>query len=222
MKISALSYYVSSTLTLINGLSFWKIPLLFFKKTVLFKLKNSLEFYVSDLMDVWTLKEIILDDQYQQFKKIRKNEVVVDIGAGVGDFSVLVSRRAKKVFAFEMNREKFKLLEKNVKINRCQNIVIASKEVDSLETVFRKLKINDCDFLKIDCEGCEYQIFKDVSKKTLSRIKYIAMEVHFFNQKMKHEYLIFKNLLISHGFKIREVASPVHCSIGFLYAEKNS
>lgn len=51
-------------------------------------------------------------------------------------------------------------------------------ETISLDEVFASNKIKECDYLKMDCEGAEYEIFENASKKTLDKIKSISMEFH--------------------------------------------
>lgn len=48
----------------------------------------------------------------------------------------------------------------------------------SLEDLFQKYNIDACRILKIDCEGAEWQCFRDVPEDLLRRIDYIIGEVH--------------------------------------------
>lgn len=76
-------------------------------------------------------------------------------------------------------------------------------EIDciTLKDVFDKNKIKQCDILKIDCEGAEFEILYNTPKENFSKIKEIRLEYH--NQK-KEKYNI-ENLikfLKNNGFKI--------------------
>lgn len=51
-------------------------------------------------------------------------------------------------------------------------------ETISLQQVFQKNKIKQCDLLKMDCEGSEYEILFSTPSKYLKKIKNIAMEYH--------------------------------------------
>lgn len=51
-------------------------------------------------------------------------------------------------------------------------------EVRSLSSVFEELKIAQCDYLKLDCEGAEVELVEDIIKLH-SRIKNIVTELHF-------------------------------------------
>jgi FkbM family methyltransferase len=48
----------------------------------------------------------------------------------------------------------------------------------SLPGLFEKYNINHCRILKIDCEGAEWQCFRDVPLDILDRIDYIIGEIH--------------------------------------------
>jgi FkbM family methyltransferase len=63
---------------------------------------------------------------------IKKGDVVYDIGAHVGYFTLLSSvlvGNSGKVYAFEPAKKVFKLLEKHIKINRCKNVDIFNKAI---------------------------------------------------------------------------------------------
>lgn len=48
----------------------------------------------------------------------------------------------------------------------------------SLPDLFAKYNIDRCHILKIDCEGAEWQCFKNVADDVLDRIEYIIGEIH--------------------------------------------
>ncbi len=54
------------------------------------------------------------------------------------------------------------------------------EEADSvtLEDVLDNNQIENCDLLKMDCEGAEYEILFHASKSTLTRIRNISLEYH--------------------------------------------
>jgi len=69
---------------------------------------------------MWLYREYLPDWDW-----IRKTDVVIDIGAYVGTFSVLAAWLAPRgrVFAFEPNPENFGFLSKNVQANGLDNLV---------------------------------------------------------------------------------------------------
>lgn len=51
---------------------------------------------------------------YERYFKVEKNEIVLDIGAYVGSFTLAVARRAKKILAIEPDSKNYTCLQKNV------------------------------------------------------------------------------------------------------------
>jgi predicted nucleic-acid-binding Zn-ribbon protein len=189
MKLfSALKYYITSIPTLLSGVNFYAIPLLLIDNKMLLNTKAGISFYVKALIEIWTIKEVVLDRQYEDHREIRENDIVIDIGAAIGEFSIHAAKKADTVYAFEMVIESIERLQDNIKINNCTNINVIQQRVQSLGDLFGEHKIEKCDFLKIDCEGCEYTIFENVTPAVLDKIEYIAMEVHFFSFEMQEKY----------------------------------
>lgn len=58
-----------------------------------------------------------------EFNKIEKNDVVIDVGAHVGIFTLKAARRARLVIAVEPYPPNFKLLLVNIKMNRLENVI---------------------------------------------------------------------------------------------------
>lgn len=220
--ISAFKYYLKSIPTLIFNTNFWIIPIVLIKKPILLKTSKKLNFYVNSLLDIWTVKEVILDCCYENFNKLKKGDVVIDVGASIGDFSILASKKASKVYSIEMNDRLIKLLKKNISINQTEKIKIINQRLVSLNSLFHQYKINRCDFLKIDCEGSEYEIFKNTSPITLRKIKYIAFEIHLFDNEMKKNYLWLKKFLSKNKFTLKEIENPVHDYLKFLFCKKTN
>ena len=54
--------------------------------------------------------------------QIKKDDVVVDVGANIGYYTLLVARRVKRVYAIEPDREIFAILKKNVEENNLKNV----------------------------------------------------------------------------------------------------
>jgi len=169
-------------------------------------------------MDIWTIKETIIDKQYEKIKKVKKGDLVIDVGAAIGDFSISVSKRAKKVIAYECDFERLALMKKNIKLHQSTNVLIKGEKALSLNKMLEQVK--KVDFLKVDCEGCEYQIFKNVSKKTLYKIKYIAMEAHFFNPQMQTDFSNLIKNFEKNSFKVKIINNHVHGYICYVFAER--
>jgi FkbM family methyltransferase len=77
-------------------------------------------------------------------------------------------------------------------------------ETISFEDVFREFKIESCDFLKVDCEGAEYDIFYGLPESLFPRIKHIAMETHFIDSESRNREAL-NSFLTSKGFLVLNV-----------------
>ena len=96
-------------------------------KFVIFKTKTDLRIKIrvrsTDLMaltNVWMINEYDVEDF-----EINTNDTVIDIGAHIGLFSLLVSQLCKtgKILSFEPVSENFDLLVSNLKLNHIKNIL---------------------------------------------------------------------------------------------------
>ena len=59
-------------------------------------------------------------------------------------------------------------------------IGVKATQVESvtLDSIMDDLRIGKCDFLKMDCEGAEYEILRNTSRRTFRKIGRISMECH--------------------------------------------
>jgi hypothetical protein len=112
-------YYLVSMLTLLRGLKNWPLagallarwPV---RQPVVELRPSGLRFRVRTFMDVWIIKETCLDRDYERVgTDLQDGWNVVDIGAGLGDFTVYAARRCPHgtVYAYEPFPESFALLQ---------------------------------------------------------------------------------------------------------------
>ncbi|WP_297551406.1 class I SAM-dependent methyltransferase family protein [Thermococcus sp.] len=57
------------------------------------------------------------------FRKTRPGEIVFDMFAGVGPYSILLAKKAKLVFACDLNPWAVRYLEENVRLNKTNNVI---------------------------------------------------------------------------------------------------
>jgi FkbM family methyltransferase len=127
-------------------------------------------------------REYRLDD-------IRPDDVVIDIGANAGGVSLRLAKTAKRVLAVEPLVHD--LLRKNIALNGFENVEVLpagfgsglptylswSGKGGTIKTyTLKQLKdlADGCDFLKIDCEGCEWNL--DLAD--LLSIRRLELEFH--------------------------------------------
>lgn len=139
-----------------------------------------------DPVNYEVLKEV--DTEYC-YDDLQQTDLVLDIGANIGAFSLKVKDRCAKIFAVEPVF--VSELQKNVKLNKADDKITvlpyalgcdkSSKSFSEL----RKLCGGRIDFLKIDCEGGEWCISQD----ELRDIRRIEAEVHAFNGERLEDFL---------------------------------
>jgi len=69
----------------------------------------------------------------------------------------------------------------------------------TLAGILRRFSIESVDFMKLDCEGAEYQILLSASRPTLSRIRRIVGEYHDLSAE-RHGGVL-KEFLVQRGFQ---------------------
>jgi FkbM family methyltransferase len=75
-------------------------------------------------------------------KNIKKSDVVVDVGALVGYYTVLFSRLGNKVIAFEPSPRNHRRLLKNIRRNKCKNVTVFPFAVGNTDSK-RNLYVNN-------------------------------------------------------------------------------
>ena len=84
----------------------------------------------------------------------------------------------------------------------------------NIEKLFDLFNINHIDYLKLDCEGGEQDIFKTIENTTLKKIKKISLEFH--SVEIKNQ---ITEKLIENGFEItKEFFLHFSNSVGVIFA----
>ena len=90
--------------------------------------------------------------------------------------------------------------------------------ISKIQNIFEENNISHCNFLKLDCEGAEYEILCNLPTKYFKKIDKIVMECHFVDKKPE---LIdrLKQILAKQGFQV--VAKAISNELVLLYAIKD-
>lgn len=92
-------------------------------------------------------------------------------------------------------------------------------ESTSLKDIIDTNSLEKCDFVKMDCEGVEYEIIDSLPLDYFDKIKKMCIEYHFVDEKPYLIQNMIKKLTeLSYSTSSRDISK----SIGFLYAIKNS
>ena len=125
---------------------------------------------------------------------VKKNDIVVDVGANIGYYTLLMAKNKANVFSYEPEPQNFSLLKKNVIMNNfSSNVKLYNKAVydfngysklvlskhttgqhklinsrfgsKSIDVEVIKLEFDKVDFAKIDAQGAELHVLQGM--KTL-------------------------------------------------------
>ena len=132
------SYYLASIWELLSGFTPWQQVLLAFMRPgapqdLILQIRPSgLRFKVRGAMDIWTIKETFLDRFYEKLSPaIQDGWTIIDIGAGIGDFSILSAfqRPRARVIAFEPTPESCALCQENLRLNAIANVQVFQQAI---------------------------------------------------------------------------------------------
>jgi FkbM family methyltransferase len=137
--LSRLFYYLHSIVTLLAGVRNWDALARLLAgrppHPASVTLRNGARFRVRSFMDLWIIKETCLDRDYERdLPPIGEEWTVMDIGAGLGDFSVSAARNHahRKIAAFEPFSESVQLLRENLALNGIANVQVFSLAVGKI------------------------------------------------------------------------------------------
>ncbi|MEM3252714.1 MAG: FkbM family methyltransferase, partial [Thermoplasmata archaeon] len=131
---------------------------------------------------------------------IKKVGIVLDMGAGIGEFSLLASRRvgpSGKVIAIELSPDDYRTLTNNLRENHCDNVLplnLAVSDFDdeielefkgkkfkarckSLKDILNEVSCDKINFVKVDIEGGEKEVIPQ-NADIFHSIDYPSMEIH--------------------------------------------
>src|SRR3989338_5242752 len=198
--------------------------------------------------DLMALTNVWLVEEYSNFR-INGNDIIIDIGAHIGLFTLYASQYCKNgtIFCFEPVDENYNILLDNIKQNNLKNVKPFKSAVSksestitiyrnkdeaghsmfsstshalkvnsiSLKKIIDENSVNQCNLIKMDCEGAEYEIIESLPLEYFKKISKLIIEYHFADSKPK---LVndLKTKLMTASFKISQVS---HSSdMGLLYA----
>ncbi len=160
----------------------------------------------ADNPDNGTINEVYTE---YKFYDIQPTDIVLDIGANIGAFTMFMARNARHVYAVEPMTTN--TLRTNIENNKLKNITVLNECLGDGETVisWRNVErtinakslseiISLCgghiDFLKCDCEGGEWCIHPE----ELQNIRRIEIEVHNFNDA--YDFNVYLKMIADAGF----------------------
>jgi hypothetical protein len=172
----------------------------FFELFPILTMPNGINFYNSP--DILSICEVFED---YHFSDIQKNDIVIDIGANAGGFSIPASILSEHVNSVEPLL--VDILKKNIELNQKQINVIEGalgdgkkhivswgnlkKSVNTYSLSQLKEISGGCDFLKCDCEGYEWFI----KPEELNGVRRLEMELHNVNPSRNDPYTLIDTIV---------------------------
>ena len=92
-------------------------------------------------------------------------------------------------------------------------------ETVTLEAIFQQHRIAQCDMLKMDCEGSEYEIVLGCRRHVLERIQRMVVEYHEAGSPGSSRALVQE--LRNCGFRVEELVDPL-ARTGYLFGTRGS
>ena len=183
-------------------------------KIVVFETKTGLKIKIrvksTDLMaltNVWMINEYDVDGF-----EINSSDIIIDVGAHIGLFSLLVSQFCKtgKIFSFEPIRENFDLLVSNLALNHIENVFPFNVGVSKKSGKLNLFLNNDQSAHSIFPKGSESitveatSLQKIFDEKQISSCKLLKLDCE------GAEYDIIDSLPVEYLDKIQNMAIEYH------------
>ena len=175
------------------------------------------------------IREIFENNDYEYCFEVEENDIVVDIGATIGEFTYkILEKKPKHCYVVEPLPVFFDTLKKNLEGNQVSftNAAITNDKYcnikwDGRNSIVNTLtfkdfvaqnRLNKIDFLKVDCEGGEYDIFTEENIEFLKKVPKIVCEVHLESKILKEKFRNFRDNILP-NFKNIKFMSYDFCEI---------
>ncbi len=186
--------------------------------------KGGFKFIIDPYVVPWYFEKKMGTRLLPVFEKyIKQGDIVLDVGASFGFYSVFSSRKAKKVFSFEPTTRAADLLKRNLELNHITNVELHQYGVGNVEqelfleadpycsggntiltsassktTKVKVMPIDKvvlhADFIKIDVEGMELQVLEGMKHLLKNSKPVILLEM---NQNQRE----ITNFLTEQGYE---------------------
>ena len=173
--------------------------------------------------DIVTIdREIVHEKVYRFWNDVKENDVVLDVGASVGAYTIsILDQKPKKVYCVEPSKNLLKTLVKNcsekllsnsdtsityinngIVNNNDDKINVFGSDKNFIPITFKQLiekySITKIDYMKVDCEGGEYSIFTEENFDFIfNNVKFVSIEIHLKSEGFREKFKYFRdNFLI--------------------------
>lgn len=151
----------------------------------------------------------------KNYEKLVKNLQINDISS-VKAFNFAVGKSKGKSFLHPMNEEGFGSVGSTLINNEFEAVEVSCL---TLKDILTENKIENCDLLKMDCEGSEFEIILNSDTEILRKIKSIAMEYH---ESENHNREELSSFLQDQKFMVNVISNKNNSKFGFIYANRTN
>jgi ubiquinone/menaquinone biosynthesis C-methylase UbiE len=107
----------------------------------------------------------LIPQKYWFEKYLNKNDLVLDLGSGIGQMSIAAARKSKKVIGLELDERSLEIARSNSTSLKIKNVIFTSQDLN------KKLPFNDGYFNKIICSDVLEHLYKrDFALKEIKRV----------------------------------------------------
>ncbi len=136
------------------------------------------------------------EPEINNFLKLQENIKLNNLINKVKAFNLGVSHDNSdmKLYKFESIAHSFTRTSDNFDIVHC---------ID-LKTILNDNNLKEVDFLKIDCEGAEFDILYNTGKDVFDKVKFLCVEYHNYSKKENYNGISLIEFLKKQNFKLIE------------------
>ncbi|MDI6707717.1 MAG: class I SAM-dependent methyltransferase family protein [Candidatus Thermoplasmatota archaeon] len=109
----------------------------------------------------------LASEHYRVAKQVKEGEIIIDMFAGVGGFSIMIAkhRKPEKIYAIDLNPYAIEYLKENIKLNKVSNILplsgdakelIKAKKTEKADRIIMDLPLGAFEFF-----DCALEALKD-------------------------------------------------------------
>ncbi|HHX79597.1 MAG TPA: 23S rRNA (uracil(1939)-C(5))-methyltransferase RlmD [Acholeplasmataceae bacterium] len=154
-----------------------KSKLLYGSETLLDEMLG-LKFHVSE-KSFFQTNHLQTEALYREIERLvapKPDEIIVDGYCGVGTISLLLARKAKKVYGIEIVQEAVNDAKVNANLNKINNVEFIAGRTETEIENFKALKI---DTIVVDPprKGCDKTLLETIIAKKIKKVVYVSCDV---------------------------------------------
>jgi len=153
-------------------------------------------------------REVFAGEAYPATMTIPEGACVLDVGAGIGLFTMAIVIRARgaRIFAVEPAPEVFELLRQNVNLHGIDAVLLpyalgdsSARPARTISTILAEEQIGRVDLLRVDSEGSEIQVLGGVDDEHWPLIDRVLLSL----REAGEPAALVRDLLAGRGFEVR-------------------